>query len=268
LSPQRFGSVSPKRQSFSASPVSDVNHTDDKSSKEKDQERNQHKNEETKEKIQDNENIESEKPTSESKEIVPVEESISSTSESLQDIAKRFAVAWRGSLILKSSSFPVRLHLIGGNPEIVEVLLRNIPGNSAPNTVLRISQRLRLDQPKLEEVSKRMNTAGASGYCMLLALPGVHGGELPLDTETNMPTQQRPLRNLVTYLKQKQAAGVVNLISTNSLSSTNLKDEGGVLHAFPPCQYSHDQLLKIAPHLGQEAFNEDHLLVVVIRGTA
>ena len=255
LSPQRFGSISPKRKSRSASPVSEGSTKDDKYHKEK-------------EKVPDNEDVGSEIPASESKEIVPVEEPLSSTSESLQDIAKRFAVAWRGSLILKNSSFPVRLHLIGGNPEIVEVLLRNVPGNSAPNTVLRISQRLRLDQPKLEEVSKRMNTAGASGYCMLLALPGVHGGEPPLDTETNTPTQQRPLRNLVTYLKQKQAAGVVNLISTSNLSPTNIKDEGGVLHAFPPCQYSHDQLLKIAPHLGQEAFNEDHLVVVVIRGPA
>ena len=269
LSPQRFGSISPKRKSHSASPVSERNYKPvDKYHKEKDQEKDKYKDQDRKEKTQDNESIESEKPASESKEIVPVEEPVSSTSESLQDIAKRFAVAWRGSLILKSSSFPVRLHLIGGNPEIVEVLLRNVPGNSAPNTVLRISQRLRLDQPKLEEVSKRMNTAGACGYCMLLALPGVHGGEPPLDTETNMPTQQRPLRNLVTYLKQKQAAGVVNLINTNNLSPTNIKDEDGVLHAFPPCQYSHDQLLKIAPHLGQEAFNEDHLVVVVIRGTA
>ena len=264
LSPQRFGSMSPKEKGHSASPVGEQNHKGDKYHNEKDQD--EYYKVEIKEKNQENENTESQ--ISESKEIVPVEEPVSSTSESLQDIAKRFAVAWRGSLILKNSSFPVRLHLIGGNPEIVEVLLRSMPENSAPNTILRISQRLRLDQPKLEEVSKRMNTAGASGYCMLLALPGVHGGEPPLDTETNTPTQQRPLRNLVTYLKQKQAAGVVNLMNTSNLSPTNIKEEGGVLHAFPPCQYSHDQLLKIAPHLGQEAFNEDHLVVVVIRGPA
>lgn len=262
LSPQRFGSVSPNMKSHSDSPESERIHKGDKYHKEKNHKKEKNKDQERK-------GISPTiKSVSESKEIVSVEEVVSDASESLQDVAKRFAVAWRGSLILKNSSFPVRLHLIGGNPEIVEVLLRSVPGNSAPNTVLRISQRLRLDQPKLEEVSKRMNTAGASGYCMLLALPGVHGGEPPLDMETNLPTQQRPLRNLVTYLKQKQAAGVVNLISTSNLSTTNIKDEGGVLHAFPPCQYSHDQLLKIAPHLGQEAFNEDHLLVVVIRGPA
>ena len=268
LSPQRFGSVSPKRKSRSTSPVGERNHKSDKNRKERDQERDMDKDQERKETSEENKAVEPEKPASESKEIVAVEEPVSSGSESLQDIAKRFAVAWRGSLILKNSSFPVRLHLIGGNPEIVEVLLRNTPGNSAPNTVLRISQRLRLDQPKLEEVTKRMNTAGASGYCMLLALPGIQGGEPPIDTETNLPTQQRPLRNLVAYLKQKQAAGVVNLICTSNLSPTSIKDEGGVLHAFPPCQYSHDQLLKIAPHLGQEAFKEDHLVVVVIRGPA
>lgn len=270
LSPQHGNSTSPQLKSNSVSPPSNQNRksNNEKKNKEKDREKVKAKDKEkTNEKTKESPKVEKEKPVK--KEDAQTEPSTSGGSESLQDIAKRFAVAWRGSLILKNSSFPVRLHLIGGNPEIVEVLLRKISGNSSLNTVLRISQRLRLDQPKLEEVSKRMNTAGASGYCMLLALPGIQGTcEPPLDTETNLPTQQRPLRNLVTYLKQKQAAGVVNLINPSSLSPTSIKDDSGVLHAFPPCQYSHDQLLKIAPHLGQDAFREDHLVVVVIRGAA
>ncbi|KAK3699858.1 hypothetical protein QZH41_005291 [Actinostola sp. cb2023] len=88
--------------------------------------------------------------------------------ENLQDLAKRFAVAWKGSLILKNSAFPVRMHLVGGNPEVADSLRND---GSTKNT-LRITQRLRLDQPKLEEVSRRINTAGAAGHCLLLALPG------------------------------------------------------------------------------------------------
>lgn len=272
LSSQFRNPNTPLQRPQSISPTSDRNHKSniEKKNKEKDREKLKNKDrEKTKEKTKENSNIEKEKPKPVKEENTHIETSASGGgSESLQDIAKRFAVAWRGSLILKNSSFPVRLHLIGGNPEIVEVLLRNISGNSSPNTVLRISQRLRLDQPKLEEVSKRMNTAGASGYCMLLALPGIQGSDPPVDTETSLPTQQRPLRNLVTYLKQKQAAGVVNLLNPSPQSPTSIKDDSGVLHAFPPCQYSHDQLLKIAPHLGQDAFREDHLVVVVIRGAA
>lgn len=251
LSPQRFGSLSPELQHQTASSpnILDKLPSQDENFPEKD----------------DFEKIFTDKNGEKEKASTSAEELAASKSETLQDIAKRFAVAWRGCLILKNSSFPVRLHLIGGNPEIVEDLLRNAPGNNLPNTILRISQRLRLDQPRLEEVSKRMNTAGAIGYCMLLALPGVVV-ESSFDTET--ATQQRSLRNLVTYLKQKQAAGVVNLINSSTPSASNNKDDDGVLHAFPPCQYSHDQLLKIAPHLGQKALNDDHLLVVVIRGPA
>lgn len=270
LFPRHGNQTIPQLKANSVSPSSNQNHksNNEKKNKEKYHEKVKIKDKEkTNDKTKDSPKDEKEKEVKKEDALEP--SAGTSGSESLQDIAKRFAVAWRGSLILKNSSFPVRLHLIGGNPEIVEVLLRNIAGNSSPNTVLRISQRLRLDQPKLEEVSKRMNTAGASGYCMLLALPGIQGTcEPPIDTETNLPTQQRPLRNLVTYLKQKQAAGVVNLINPSTLSPTSIKDENGVLHAFPPCQYSHDQLLKIAPHLGQDAFREDHLVVVVIRGTA
>ncbi|EDO49695.1 predicted protein [Nematostella vectensis] len=180
--------------------------------------------------------------------------------ENLQDLAKRFAVAWKGSLILKNSAFPVRMHLVGGNPEIADSLIRN---DGSTKSSLRITQRLRLDQPKLEEVSRRINTAGASGHCLLLALPGTQI-QLPESTEE---LQHRPLRNLMTYLKQKQAAGVVNLPVSPS-NSTNAKDDVGVLHAFPPCQFSHEHLLRIAPHLSAEPSKEDHLVIVVVRGAA
>ncbi|XP_031570877.1 RNA-binding protein 15-like [Actinia tenebrosa] len=185
----------------------------------------------------------------------------SATTENLQNLAKRFAVAWKGALILKNSAFPVRMHLVGGNPEVADSL-RN---DGSSKNALRITQRLRLDQPKLEEVSRRINSAGASGYCLLLALPGAQNQVV--DAKEGEDLQQRPLRNLMSYLKQKQAAGVINLPALQSTSG-NAKDDVGVLHAFPPCQFSHDHLLRIAPHLPQEPSREDHLVVVVVRGSA
>ncbi|KXJ24586.1 RNA-binding protein 15 [Exaiptasia diaphana] len=185
----------------------------------------------------------------------------SSGTENLQDLAKRFAVAWKGSLILKNSAFPVRMHLVGGNPEVADSL-RN---DGSSKNALRITQRLRLDQPKLEEVSRRINTAGAAGHCLLLALPGAQ--TQALDVKEGEDLQQRPLRNLMSYLKQKQAAGVINLPTLQS-SSANAKDDLGVLHAFPPCQFSHEHLLRIAPHLPQEPSKEDHLVILLVRGSA
>ena len=186
--------------------------------------------------------------------------------ETLQDLAKRFAVAWRGSLILKNSAFPVRMHLVGGNPEVADSLLRGDGSGNGQGGILRINQRLRLDQPKLEEVTRRINGAGASGHCLLLALPGVQTS-IPEEADGEEPMQQRPLRNLMTYLKTKQAAGVVNLPLVSSNGTTGKVDDVGVLHAFPPCQFSHDHLLRIAPHLSSEPAKEDHLVILVIRGT-
>ena len=179
--------------------------------------------------------------------------------ESIVDVAKRFAVAWRGAFALKTSCFPLRMHLIGGNPELADSLLRAV----GQGKILSISQRLRLDQPKLEEVTRRVTTAGVSGHCILLALPIAQTGWEDLDLDENC--QQRPLRSLVVYLKQKQAAGVIPL--PNNDASIPSKDDGGILHAFPPCDYSHQQLLKVAPNLGPEPSKEDHLVIILVRGS-
>ena len=184
---------------------------------------------------------------------------INSKIEGIVDVAKRFAVAWRGAFALKTSCFPLRMHLIGGNPELADSLLRAV----GQGKILSISQRLRLDQPKLEEVTRRVTTAGVSGHCILLALPISQTGSEDLDLDENF--QQRPLRSLVVYLKQKQAAGVIPL--PNSDTSGPLKDDGGILHAFPPCDYSHQQLLKVAPSLGPEPSKEDHLVIILVRGS-
>eukprot|EP00794_Sanderia_malayensis_P007447 gene7447-8269_t len=204
------------------------------------------------------------KPDSEKPEKITKQENGSeavSKLESIVDVAKRFAVAWRGAFALKTSAFPLRLHLVGGNPELADALLRAV----GQGKVLSISQRLRLDQPKLEEVSRRVITAGASGHCILLALPIVQTGWEDLDLDKNF--QLRNLRSLVVYLKQKQAAGVIPLLNSDA-STGGQKDEGGILHAFPPCDYSHQHLLKVAPNLGPEPSKEDHLVMILVRGAA
>ena len=51
--------------------------------------------------------------------------------------------------------------------------------------------------------------------------------------------------------------------SSEQAESVNM---AGVLHAFPPCSFSHNLLLKVAPNLGPEPSKEDHIVAVVMRG--
>ena len=187
--------------------------------------------------------------------------------ETLNDLAILYPVAWRGSLVLKNTGFPTRMHLVGGDPAVAETLLRTREGKDYLAS-LRITQRLRLEQPRLEEVNKRMVSAGPSGYCILLALPGpTPSASLSPDTETTV--QLRPLKSLVSYLKQKEAAGIVALSGpegSDTASASVDRDVVGVLHAFPPCEFSQSQLVKIAPRLGKEPAKEDHIVVLLVKG--
>ncbi|CAB4058038.1 RBM15 [Lepeophtheirus salmonis] len=119
---------------------------------------------------------------------------------SLVEITKKTPNVWDGGLILKNSLFPTKFYLIEGNEDV----------------------------GKLDDVAKRMKTS--SSHAIFLGVSD--STEL---THENPDIQSRPLRNLVTYLKQKEAAGVISL---------NNKDEGssGVLYCFPPCPFSLDLL--------------------------
>ena len=74
-----------------------------------------------------------------------------------------------------------------------------------------------------------------------------------------MECQSRPLKNLVSYLKQKDAAGVISL-------SNKSADQSGVLYAFPPCNFSLDLLKRVSRDLTDEGSKDDHLVVVVVKG--
>ncbi|XP_067124678.1 RNA-binding protein spenito [Centruroides vittatus] len=180
----------------------------------------------------------------------------------LQDLAKCCPVAWHGGLVLKNSAFTSRMHVCSGDPSLVEFLMKD-SANEVP--MLRITQRLRLDPPKLDDVSRRVSNSGTHGHCMLLTLPG---SLQTLEDQSNS-VQQRPLRNLVSYLKQKEAAGVVSLPGGGG--GGGVKKDGkeltGVLYAFPPCSFALELLRRIAPNLTGDSSKEDHLVVVVVKGS-
>uniref|UniRef100_A0A3P9M545 RNA-binding protein 15 n=1 Tax=Oryzias latipes TaxID=8090 RepID=A0A3P9M545_ORYLA len=170
----------------------------------------------------------------------------------------KLIVAWRGMLLLKNSNFPASMHLLEGDYGVASDLL--IDGSTGRQvSELKITQRLRLDQPKLDEVSRRIKVAGPGGYAILLAVPGSTEDSSSSDP---MASTQRPLRNLVSYLNQKQAAGVISL----PVGGSRDKDNTGVLHAFPPCDFSQQFLDSSAKALAKS--EEDYLVMIVVRGAS
>merc|ERR1712226_1218357 len=122
---------------------------------------------------------------------------------------------------------------------------------------LKITQRLRLDQAKLDDVSKRISSS--TSHAIFLAL-AASSGSVPVTDGAEV--QSRPLRNLVSYLKQKEAAGVISMNYKEDSEMTQ-----GVLYCFPPCAYSMDLLRREAPNVIDESNKDDHLLVVVVCGS-
>ncbi|KAJ8686745.1 hypothetical protein QAD02_022539 [Eretmocerus hayati] len=171
------------------------------------------------------------------------------SSRTLTDVARKSLGMWQGALILKNSLFPAKFHLTDGDAEIIDSLMKDEEGKH----LLRITQRLRLDQPKLDDVSKRIQTSSA--HAIFLGLAGSSGSI----TSEDANVQTRPLRNLVSYLKQKEAAGVISLLNKDTEST-------GVLYAFPPCTFSTDLLKRTCPNLSEEGLKEDHLVIVVVKG--
>ncbi|KAJ8017206.1 hypothetical protein DPEC_G00015400 [Dallia pectoralis] len=169
----------------------------------------------------------------------------------------KLGLTWHGMLLLKNSNFPANMHLLEGHQGVAKDLLVD-GATGRPAAELKITQRLRLDQPKLDEVSRRIKAAGPAGYAVLLAVPG-SGGE---DATDPAVSTQRPLRNLVSYLKQKQAAGVISL----PVGGSRDKDHQGVLHAFPPCEFSQQFIDASAKALAKT--EEDYLVMVVVRGAS
>ncbi|XP_073974264.1 RNA-binding protein spenito [Rhodnius prolixus] len=165
----------------------------------------------------------------------------------LSDLAKKCTTVWSGALILKNSLFPTKCHLTDGDREIIDLLMKDEEGKP----LLRITQRLRLDQPKLDDVSKRISSS--TSHAIFLGLTGT------TTIQTDTTVQTRPLRNLVSYLKQKEAAGVISLINKDT-------EITGVLYAFPPCSFSADLLKRTAHSLSPDTLKEDHLVIVVVRG--
>lgn len=203
---------------------------------------------------------------------------------SISELIKCCPPAWCGGLILKSSGFATRMYFCSGEIQLVD-LMKDANSSSEQHSMLRITQRLRLEQSKLEDVSRRISSSGSTGHCILIASQANNlqlnfttcgnggsnsGDESVTGGNSSSNLQQRPIRNLVTYLKSKDAAGVV--LASEKSSSTLFGEQSeaskGVLYLFPPHSFSIELIQKIAPNITAEsASKEDYLVVVLVRGS-
>lgn len=88
---------------------------------------------------------------------------------------------------------------------------------------------------------------------------------------TSSPSQTRPLRNLISYLEQKDAAGVVSLSATNtgehsSFGSTQ-DSSPKLLYAFPPGDFALNLLRRMATNLVPDSPRDEYLLGVIVGGS-
>ncbi len=160
----------------------------------------------------------------------------------LSDITNCGVSTWEGAFVLKNSLFPVKFHLTDGSADLIESVL-----DRETDHVLKITQRLHLNPSKLNDVSKQLSNSDS--YAIFLALPS---SSVRLTFEDSS-LQSKSIQNLISYLKQKEAAGVLSL--------TN-----GALYAFPPCAFSMDLLKRTACNVTEDNLKKDHLIIVVTKG--
>lgn len=192
-------------------------------------------------------------PARVSKTAVAESENGSGEIKTVADLSRTLSVAWSGNLSLKNSAFFINLHLVSGSPALVNMLM--FDSKQAKYTNLKLTQRLRLDPSKLDEVRRRIHLA-RDDWCVLLAVPTTAGALDGLEPGL----QERPLKNLVSYLRQKEAAGVVYL-PPNSAHG----EETGLLHTFAPCEFAHEYLKTRAPKLQLDNRAEDYIVVILVR---
>ncbi|XP_045884940.1 putative RNA-binding protein 15B [Micropterus dolomieu] len=165
---------------------------------------------------------------------------------------------WHGFFALKNSSFPTDLYLLEGGAAFFNAIMKEslkLQNQNQPSQ-LKIVQRLRMDQTRLDEVSRRIKLGRPDGFAILLALQG------PVDRQAPAPEpglQVRLLRHLVTYLRNKEAAGVV------SLPAVKEGGPGAMLYAFPPGVFSQQYLQAAKRTVGN--MDEEHMVIVIVNDT-
>lgn len=201
---------------------------------------------------------------------------------SIAAIVDNCETSWDAQLILRNFNFNSTLYMCSGQKSVVEKYINPSEGDKC--IVLRITQRWRLHpQPKLEEVRRHMETGNLGIFIIRSRSDWSHqnaqdGVKTPQDlTKSNgesesancektlqsgdtLATQPRPLKNLISYLEQKDAAGVVSVTHNDSEGHEHQK----LLYTFPPCEFALNILKTVTPNLSPDELSKDEFLIGVL----
>nr|XP_018673252.1 RNA-binding protein 15 isoform X1 [Ciona intestinalis] len=193
---------------------------------------------------------------------------------SLHDLCQCFdPPCWQGGFVLKNIAFPVLFFFLDGDMGVFNTTTADPNSPTGRQTMFHLTQRLKLNEEKTKEVSRRMKSC-VNRTCLIVAVPGVPENLNTTGTISGpVPTQHKPLRGLVKYFKEKEAAGIVSVpaITTDTpkeWDKTSYKDRplSGVLHLFPPGPFAHEQLLRIGPNLQPQYFADDYMVALLVKG--
>lgn len=216
-------------------------------------------------------------------------ESLIMKAATISEIVDNCDVSWNAQLILRNFNFNSTLYMCSGQQKVIEKYIAPAVGDKY--TILRITQRWRLHpQPKLEEVRRHMQSGNIGIFIIKSRVeqsptnsqdscktpqdnitPGLKQNG---DAETNnsekanqsgeaAATQPRPLKNLISYLEQKDAAGVVSVTHSDPDGQEHQK----LLYTFPPCEFALDILKTVAPQIDSGESSKDEFLIGVLVGT-
>ncbi|OWA54181.1 putative Msx2-interacting protein [Hypsibius exemplaris] len=160
---------------------------------------------------------------------------------------KIFNTLWHGSLALKNDHAFVGMYYLSGNQEYANAALPRSPDLSL--NMLKIVQRMQLEQSQLKTLQQKMQEQTC---CIMLACAVGTTAD-----QSDKAQQTEKLRDgFVTYLEQKQAAGIVNV---NDNSTTHF-----TVHVYPPCDFSREFLSRRCdPTMVGMINRTPHLLVVI-----
>ncbi|EUB61012.1 Protein split ends [Echinococcus granulosus] len=177
-----------------------------------------------------------------------------------QFLEDKLQLVWRGCMSLKNERASVRMLYLAGNQDLIRTCLQLMTAVSDETGgaawALRIAQRMRLGNSQLEAVQWKLREP--ANYCMCLALAA--GSPPPPPSTNTAPTtatisqraymedsyfaqQNMILQNVITYLQDKTAAGIISCPSS--------QENPFVMHIFPPCDFTTAQLRCLSPELQQ-----------------
>ncbi|KAK7572132.1 hypothetical protein V9T40_014604 [Parthenolecanium corni] len=159
-----------------------------------------------------------------------------------------YPIIWQGVLALKNDSVAIQMHVVSGNSSVAFDALPKIQDGYQP--LLRIAQRMRLEQAQLDGVNRKMEIKDE--HCTILGLPCGKNQEDVLQQATNLEAC------IIPYLQQKKAAGIINT------AAPGMQQAAFVVHVFPPCEFADNVLLNAAPDLYRKVQETAYLVCIIV----